>query len=180
MIPFNLIVALDSHKGIGKNGQLPWHLPADLKHFKDLTCQVQDPAKKNFVIMGRKTWGSIPEKFRPLPKRINCVLTRNKSLLFPAGVVRAENFAEALKLTQDSKLKNHIESIFVIGGAEVFKMAIQSPDCQKLYLTHLLPAFDCDVFFPPFLQDFQLTVKSPPHTENKVSYYFAEYVRRSA
>ena len=86
-IPFSLIVAMDSQNGIGKNGQLPWHLPADLKHFKEITCTVRDPKKQNVVLMGRKTWDSIPEKFRPLPGRINVVLTRHPDLKFPLGVL---------------------------------------------------------------------------------------------
>lgn len=177
MIPFSIIVALDAQNGIGKNGRLPWHLPGDLKHFKDLTCRVQDPVKKNLVIMGRKTWDSIPEKFRPLSKRVNCVLTRNKDYILPAEVLPVQNLEAALQLTQHQKLKNRIESIFVIGGAEVFKSAVPLPNCHKLYVTHILETFGCDTFFPSIQADFKRVTQSPSYTENGVKYYFAEYTR---
>ena len=75
MIKFSLVVAMDEERGIGKQGTLAWRLPADLKHFKEITTEVKDMKKQNAVIMGRKTWESLPEKFRPLPQRLNIVVT---------------------------------------------------------------------------------------------------------
>lgn len=72
----NLIVAMDSAGGIGRDGQLPWHLPADFKQFVRLTKTTVDPAKRNAVLMGRKCWQGIPAKFRPLAGRLNVVLSR--------------------------------------------------------------------------------------------------------
>ena len=66
MRQFAIVVAFDSQYGIGKNGQLAWNLPSDLKHFKEITTTVVNPAKKNALIMGRKTWESLPQRFRPL------------------------------------------------------------------------------------------------------------------
>ena len=87
--PFSLVVAMDAQNGIGKDDGLPWHLPGDLKHFKDVTCRVKDPTKNNCLL-----WASRHEvdfgKFQPLPKRINCVLTRNKNFNFPEGVIKTE------------------------------------------------------------------------------------------
>ncbi len=177
MIPFSLVVAMDAQNGIGKDGRLPWHLPGDLKHFKDVTCQVKDPTKNNLVIMGRKTWESISEKFQPLPKRINCVLTRNKNFNFPEGVIKTGDLPAALSLAENKKLEKQIESIFVIGGAQIFQTAIQSSNCRQLYVTHILQTFPCDAFFPNFTNDFQLAFKSTPCSENGISYYFAEYAR---
>ena len=96
MKPYNIIVVADFNSGIGKNGMLPWHLPGDMRHFKELTITAQSKSKKNAVIMGRKTWESIPEKFRPLKKRINSVLTRNNATSFPRGVIKAMSLNEAL------------------------------------------------------------------------------------
>ena len=75
---FHLVLAVSLPEfGIGANGKLPWHLPEDMKHFKQITSNTIDSSKRNAVIMGRKTWDSIPSKFKPLQNRLNVVLTRN-------------------------------------------------------------------------------------------------------
>ena len=76
-LTFQLVVAATRKLGIGKHGSMPWKLPGDMAYFKELTSKTADSSKQNAVIMGRKTWESIPLKFRPLPGRINVVLTRN-------------------------------------------------------------------------------------------------------
>jgi len=83
-------VAFDSQYGMGKNGQLPWVIPQDLKHFKEISTAVINPANKNAVIMGRKTWESLPEKFRPLPGRVNVVLSKEGKLDLPSGVLSSQ------------------------------------------------------------------------------------------
>ena len=84
---FDLIVAADQNLGIGLNGDLPWKLKGDLKYFRNLTIQTQDRNKINAVIMGRTTWESIPDKFRPLPNRLNIILSNS---LKPNAVIGAE------------------------------------------------------------------------------------------
>ena len=74
---YQLVVAATRKLGIGKAGTMPWKLPGDMAYFKELTSKTADAGKQNAVIMGRKTWESIPPKFRPLPNRVNVVLTRN-------------------------------------------------------------------------------------------------------
>ena len=176
MLPFNIIVAMDEHNGIGKNGRLPWHLPADLKHFKEITCQTTLPSKKNVVIMGRRTWESLPKKFQPLPGRINLVLTRNKNFSPPSGVLTAKTFEEAFKVLSEKQLRESIEQIFVIGGGEVFKEALQSADCRRIYATHIRETFDCDVFFPPFENRFKKKSGSAVLEDNSLRFFFTEYV----
>ena len=174
---FSIIAAVDSDSGIGKKGTLPWRLPADLKHFKDITTATSGADKQNAVIMGRKTWESLPEKFRPLPQRLNIVLTRDVSRQFPDGVIKAQSLEGALRLLEESPWAEKIENTFVIGGADVFRQALAHPRCQKIFLTQILARYACDVFFPDFRNQFQQTTVSPHHEENSVEYYFAEYHR---
>ncbi|MFH4974016.1 hypothetical protein AB6A40_000725 [Gnathostoma spinigerum] len=78
----NIIVALDSVNGIGKDGTLPWNLPRDVAHFNSMTTKTSDPNKRNAVLMGRKVWESIPAKWRPLKGRFNVVLSKTVGLNF--------------------------------------------------------------------------------------------------
>src|ERR1700733_8282193 len=92
---FDIVVACDINRGIGYNNTLPWRLSGDMKHFRNLTSTTSDPSKQNAVIMGRKTWQSLPESNRPLPKRFNIVLSR-QDLAVPAEARFAHSFDEAL------------------------------------------------------------------------------------
>ena len=174
MIPFNIVVAVDEKLGIGKAGGLPWHLPSDLKHFKEITTRTTNPEKQNAVVMGRKTWDSLPEKFKPLPKRINVVLTRRPQFSASENVVVSDGLQHLfLRLP-----KEKAENIFVIGGGEVFKEAVKSPFCQKLFLTHIRGDFKCDTFFPEFRNHFELADSSPEQEENGIKFNFAAYKRK--
>jgi dihydrofolate reductase len=127
-----LIAALARNRCIGRANQLPWHLPEDLKHFRQVT-------QGHAVLMGRKTWDSLPERFRPLPGRRNLVLTRNPAWK-EAGAEVVANIPSALALLQG------VERVFVLGGAEVYAQAI--PLADELYLTEIDAEFDGDAFFP--------------------------------
>lgn len=155
MRDFSIIVAADVKRGIGKNGTLPWHVPGDLKYFKELTTRADSPTTKNVVIMGRKTWESIPEKFRPLAGRLNIVLSRNSELVLPAGVMRQGSLDEALETLSKDPLNATTGSIFVIGGGQVYREALSHPQCRYIYLTTIFSDFKCDVFLPPFPSDFK-------------------------
>lgn len=167
---FSIIAAVDEKMGIGKNGRLPWHLPSDLKFFHDTTTG----RGKNAVIMGRLTWESIPEKKRPLPDRLNIVITRNSSYALPASVEKATSLEEALKI---ANTKN-AEGIFAIGGAQIFYDAIQHPACEKIYLTELAGDFKCDAFFPKIApQKFKKTSESEVNKERDITFRFVKYER---
>jgi dihydrofolate reductase len=116
---------------IGKDNDLPWRLPSDLKYFKTMT-------DGNAVIMGRKCWESIPEKYRPLPNRKNFVVSRNKAFIAEGAVV-TDDFKNILKMYSKSS-----EQLFVIGGAELYKEAFKH--AERLYLTQIYSAVDGDVF----------------------------------
>lgn len=120
---FQIVVAATRERGIGKQGHLPWKLPTDMKFFKTVTSVTTSSSKKNAVIMGRHTWESIPEKFRPLPGRLNVILTRSGIKSTPAGVVVSESLQSALALIATPSYSSHVESVFVIGGGQVYRQA---------------------------------------------------------
>ncbi len=137
-----MVVAVDRNFGIGKDKSIPWKLPKEIRYFKDLTTKTDDPDKKNMVIMGRTTWESIPENFRPLKYRENVILTRNPDYeLIDAHV--AASFEDALKYVKDN-----IENIYIIGGATVYSDLIYNEKINGIYLTKIDREYDCDTFFP--------------------------------
>ncbi|MDO8302302.1 MAG: dihydrofolate reductase, partial [Sedimentisphaerales bacterium] len=173
---FRLIVAVDQEYGIGKNNNLPWHLPGDLKHFKEITARTPQPRSQNVVIMGRKTWESLPEKFRPLPGRTNVVLTRHADCKYPDGVLVAGSLDQALEMIKNIPGRGET---FVIGGGSIFKDAIAHPFCRTLYLTFIKQAFGCDVFFPEIPPAFKEFNRSADFSENGITYHFADYQKAS-
>ena len=178
MTSFNIIVAVDAKNGIGKSGNLPWSLPEDLKQFKEITSRTQDESKLNAVVMGRKTWDSIPPKFRPLPGRLNVVLTRDPKLTFSRQVIKAGNLPEALEILEEKKKQGSVESIFVIGGGQLFQEALNQLGCEKIYLTKINHDFQCDTFFPDFTKNYRKVSESAPFQEKNISYLFLEYLRK--
>ena len=127
-----LIFAASKNNCIGKDGKLPWHLPEDMKRFRDLTMG-------KTVLMGRKTWESLPEKFRPLPGRNNIVITRQANYNVPPGVHLHSSIESALTVHAD-------EDIIVIGGAEIYSQTINKAD--TLYVTHVDQVVEGDAFCP--------------------------------
>jgi dihydrofolate reductase len=180
MIPLHIIVAMDAKRGIGKEGELPWDLSKDMRNFREITSTARSPKKRNVVVMGRKTWESIPQQYRPLSNRMNIVLTRNRLLSLPEEVLRAENFDKVLEMAKSEQLKNIIETIFVIGGQQVYEEALKHPECEKLYVTHIHDDFNCDTVFPPFEDAFESIQASEPMSENKIAFHFEEYERKAS
>ncbi len=148
---FSCIVAMDEERGIGKQGKIPWRFPDDIRHFAEVTTGIPTAGKQNAVIMGRRTWESLPERFRPLPKRLNVVLSRSAELPVPQGVVVQSSLTGALAMLSDRK---DVHDVFVIGGAAVFAEAVQHPSCSKLLITSIPGTYECDVFFPDLSVEF--------------------------
>ena len=134
----SLIVAMDSNRGIGKNNDLMWHLPADMNFFKETT-------KNQIVVMGRKNYDSIPEKYRPLPNRLNVILTRNKDFKAENCLV-FNSLNDCLDHFKDEKERK----VFIIGGGEIYKMALDSKCLNEMFITYVDGVFDADTFFPEF------------------------------
>lgn len=169
-----LVVACDLERGIGKNDGLPWRLPGDLKHFRDVTSSCADPSAPNAVIVGRKTWESIPPRHRPLPNRINLVLTRDESYEVPEGVLKAASLDEALSMLK----MIDVNKCFVIGGGQIYREAIVHPWCDYIHLTEVMGAYECDTFFPDYSDHYDTQSSSDVMEENGIQYRFHLLKRR--
>ncbi len=132
----SLIAACSENFAIGKNNDLPWRLPDDMKYFMRTT-------KGHHVIMGRKNYESLHEKFKPLPNRTNIVVTRNTSYRAP-GCLVVNSLDRGLQISKD----NGEPEVFIIGGSEIYKLAL--PYADRLYLTEIHAIVEADTFFPHF------------------------------
>ena len=143
----NSIVAVSLNNGIGKNGDLPWRLAKEMKQFAKITSMTANPAMQNAIVMGRKTWLSIPEKRRPLANRLNVVLSKtlqsDDELKAPHHV-----FGDLVEAIDFLNKQPQIESIFVIGGERVYRSILELNLCDRVYLTRVLKEFDCDAYYP--------------------------------
>ncbi|KAL8129539.1 hypothetical protein V2J09_018694 [Rumex salicifolius] len=177
---YQVVVAATRAMGIGKDGKLPWNLPSDLKFFKDITLTTSAPGKKNAVVMGRKTWESIPSKYRPLPGRLNVILTRSleSNIITSEDVVTCQSMVSALELLAGSTYSVSIERVFVIGGGQILKEALNGPACDAIHITEIETGIECDTFIPPidsFL--FHPWYSSLPSVENNIRFCFTTYAR---
>jgi len=161
---FAIISAMDQKRGIGKDNRLPWHISADLKHFASVT-------NKGTVIMGRKTWDSIPEKWRPFKDRLNIVISRGEITL-PEGVLLAHSLDEALLLAEKT---NPLEKAFVIGGASLYAESINHSACTELYITEVNGIFDCDAYFPELPAGFNKVEEGENIQEGEILFRFVKY-----
>ncbi len=176
---FELVAAADERLGIGKRGRLPWRLPREMRYFRELTSRADEgapPGTENAVIMGRRTWESIPEPYRPLVGRANVVVTTQPSYPLPEGVERASELDEALRL---GRTRAPGGRVFVIGGAKLYEEAIAHPACAGIYLTRLMADFDCDAFFPTIDErEFELAEVIDDASERGVRYRIERWRRR--
>ena len=158
------VVAMDQQRCIGKNNDLPWHISADLKHFKEIT-------QGGVVVMGRKTLESMG---RTLPKRVNWVITRDTNWSFE-GTKVAHSIEDALaQAVADVKASEKPDAIFVIGGGEIFKQTMNIADC--LELTHVELDVQGDAYYPEIPVEFK-KVASEQHIDDKtgIAFEFATY-----
>ncbi len=154
----SMIVAVDETRAIGKNNQLLWHIPEDLKRFKELTTG-------HTVVMGENTYYSIG---KPLPNRKNIIVTLNQSLELP-GCVVAHSIEEALQQAREVEE----EEVFIIGGASVYKQFL--PLIERLYLTLVQGKHEADTFFPEY-DDFKKVISEEQgnNGEYRYTYYILE------
>ena len=134
----SLIVAMDTDRGIGKNNDLMWHLPVDMSFFKETTSG-------HIVVMGRKNYESIPEKYRPLPNRENVVLTRNESYIADHCNI-FHSLDECLNYYQSEEDR----TVFIIGGGEIYRQALEMNAVDEMFISHINHSYGADTFFPDF------------------------------
>ena len=132
----SIIAAIGANGGIGKDNDLLWHLPDDMVFFKNTT-------REKVVIMGRKNWESIPHKFRPLPNRVNIVISRNVDYEAPEAIV-VTSLNDAIRAAAEIS----DDEVFVIGGGMIYQSALDMNLVDEMYITHVDASPEADVFFP--------------------------------
>jgi dihydrofolate reductase len=158
-----------------------WH--TTFSSYDELVNHLRDCSKlpaindlrPNAVIMGRKTWDSLPEKFRPLPNRLNVIVTHRRPLEESKNVLYVTNFDEAL----ERLIPGEIANIFVIGGRQLYNEALAHLDCDKIYLTKIKSTFTCDTHFPRFSDIFTQKSCGLSVIENGLHYQFNIFERNS-
>jgi dihydrofolate reductase len=154
-----MIAAVARNRTIGRNNDLPWKLPDDMKFFMNTT-------KGHYVIMGRKNYDSLHDKFKPLPNRTNIVVTRQQNFQAP-GCLVTHTVPDAIKIARDGGE----QEAFIIGGAEIYKLAMG--DADRLYLTEIDADVEGDTFFPTFdKSDWNVTSRSHHPADDKHKYAF--------
>ena len=157
----SIIVAASTNNVIGKDNDLIWHMPNDMNFFKETT-------QARHVIMGRKNFESIPHKFRPLPNRTNIIVTRDVNY-------RAEDVLVVNSLEDGidfAKANNEIET-FVIGGGEIYKLALERNLIDKIYLTRIHHNFDGDTYFPELSNIWEVTNRKDCYKDDRHAYDYS-------
>ncbi len=169
-----IIVAFDSKNGIGKDNSIPWLLKSDLKHFKNVTSYSTNPLKQNVVIMGRKTWESLPCK--PLKNRINIVLSRTpRNFKGALNAISINNALEKLSTIENINMDN----IFIIGGESLYYETINMDLCEKLYITEVYGKYECNVNFPKIPESYEITSVSKFKEEDGIQFRNLVYTNRN-
>ncbi|MAR49609.1 MAG: hypothetical protein CML42_00610 [Rhodobacteraceae bacterium] len=165
----NIIVAMCKNRGMGFKNTIPWHLSSDLQRFKYLTTSFEN---KNNVIMGRKTWDSLPNKYKPLPKRKNIIISSKKDIIKQKNVIVYNDI---------NLIKNHYKetnkNTWIIGGTQIYNYALENDLVKSILVTVIDNEFECDVFFPKIPSKFQLKHETPYKLENNIIYKYQQWVK---
>jgi dihydrofolate reductase/thymidylate synthase len=146
---YNIIFASTFSGGIGYHNNIPWNVPEDMKNFKKITSTTVDNYKRNAVIMGINTWISIPLEHKPLPKRLNIILSSKyeNEVKFDKDIIFFNNIEKALEYCENNK---NIENTFIIGGADIINQCLNKSTLHlkldKIYLTLIRGYYECDKF----------------------------------
>lgn len=158
----SMIAAMGQNRVIGKDNDIPWHLPDDFQYFKKTT-------EGHYVLMGRKNYESLPHKFKPLPNRPNVVITRNADYEAPDTEV-VTSLEDAIEIAR----KNKEEEVFIIGGGEIYKLGLAHAD--RIYLTEINGAFEGQTIFPEFDKNKWKEVSRIHHSTDERHKYSFDFV----
>lgn len=167
-----LIVAMDEASGIGKTGDMPWHIPAELRFVALTTKTTEDPSRLNALLMGSATYRSIPEARRPLIGRINAVLSRRGDA-FPDALSFSGLDDAVSQLTSDPS----VADVFIFGGADIYRQALNKLLPTELFVTVVKGHFGCDRFFPPIPSQYKKTEESATLREGGYELKRMKYAR---
>ena len=157
----SIIVAVSQNHVIGKDNDLIWKLPKDMKFFKSTT-------NGHHILMGRKNFESIPHKFRPLPNRTNIVITRNSNYIAKNCLI-----VNSIEAGIDIAKRNKENELFIIGGGEIYKLALEKNLVHKIYYTKIYHNFKGDTFFPKLdRKEWQVTDIKKNKVDNIHAYDF--------
>ncbi|XP_026221800.1 dihydrofolate reductase [Anabas testudineus] len=179
--PVRLIAAVCNNMGIGKDGKLPWHLPSEFQYFLNTVTRVSRPGKMNMMIWGKLCWYSNPENLFPLTNVLHVVLSTTLNTVPDHAHFLCQDFESAVRLAAEPPLADLIETIWIVGGTQVYQEALKHPWCDLVYLTDIMADFDCNVFFPEFdrelfkVQERFPGVPSVIQEENGIKYKFQVY-----
>jgi len=157
----SLIVAVSENGVIGKDNDLIWHLPKDIRFFKETTMG-------HHVIMGRKNFESIPHKYSPLPNRTNVVITRQTDYA-AEGCVVVNSVEEALEVAKN----NNDHEAFIIGGGQIYKLALEANLVDKIYLTKIHHTYEGDTFFPELGNEWEEVGRIDCKTDKKHAHNYS-------
>lgn len=179
-----LIAAACRGLGIGKDGALPWNLPTEFQFFMDSVTRVSKPGKKNLMVWGKLCWYSQPQNTFPLTNVLHVVLSKTLETPPEHAHFLSKDFDSAVVLASQTPLSDIVETIWVVGGTQVYKDGMMHPWCDLIYLTDVMATFDCDVFFPEFdrnlfqLQDKFPGVPSEIQKENGIPFKFQVFKKK--
>ena len=174
MLSFSMILAVDERWWIWRSGDLAWKLKDDMKYFKELTTYNKDLSLLNAVIMWKNTWESLPAKYRPLPDRINCILSKSikkesKNSKANDFVLYFNDFDHCLRELSE---KDNVWKVFVIWWAQVYNSSLNHEFLDKIYLTKLVWDYSCDVFFDWIPDNFELEAETDEKEQNDIKFKF--------
>jgi len=165
-----ILAAIDKQGAIGKDNSIPWKLPSDLRAFSKRT---QD----GVVIMGRKTWESLPIEYRPLPRRTNIIITSQKDYYAPGAFI-----TDSLEYVLNTVRVISENNVFVIGGAQIYEQAINHPNVTKMIISHVNTTIENpDAYFPNFKDDWVSNARTQliHDTDDQYAYSELQYCRKT-